>query len=189
MKKDIRKLIDIENEFFEIDKENKIIKMELDYDKPDDIFDSNTKTKTPMLSDEFIEWLNAAFEYAPRKYRIDLIVKFDDLNGYTEAQLEKIFERNIGLEFKRTNRKTSMRNKIAFGLIAIGLLFLLSLILITNLWKDESVAREAFIYVFDIVTTVTIWEAMTILIVENAERNNYMRSLAKRFKKIEFLKK
>ena len=42
MKKQFKEFLDIEKEFYELDKENKIAYMKLEFDKPSDIFDQNT---------------------------------------------------------------------------------------------------------------------------------------------------
>ena len=163
--------------------------MKLEFESPIEIFDKNSITKTPVFNDELTEWMQAAFEYAPRGYKINLDVAFNDMGEYTSEDLKSFFLKNTALEFKRSQRKMNLKNKIAFVLIGLGLVLLIALLLVTALWKDGGTAKEIFTYVFDIATTVTFWEALTILVVENTERRNYMGSLLKKFKNIEFHKK
>ena len=133
--------------------------------------------------------MQAAFEYTPHGYKIDLDVAFNDMGKYTSEDLKSFFLKNTALEIKRNQRKMSLKNKIAFGLIGLGLILLVSLLLVTALWKDGGTPKEIFTYVFDIATTVTFWEALSILVVENTEQRNYMKSLLKKFKSINFHKK
>ena len=94
----------------------------------------------------------------------------------------------MGRLFKRIERKVKAKNQVAYILIGFGVLFLLSMILIESLWKDGGITKTIFSYIFDIVTTVTFWEAMTILVVESIERRRTMYSIAKRFYKVTFSK-
>lgn len=176
----------IENEFFELDHEKKIALMRLNFDKPSDIFDTNAITKIPVLSDDFIDWVKASFEYAPKKYTIDLDVSFKDMEGYSEEELKSIFFKNMILESKKAFKNISLKNKIAISLIIIGVTLLVGMILLLSLWKDGGTLKEVISYVLDIASTVTIWEAMNILIVENKERRTYYKNLIKRYGDIKF---
>jgi phosphotransacetylase len=68
-------------------------------------------------------------------------------------------------------------------------LFFAAMMIMNHLWVDGGVPKEVIGYIADIATTVTFWEAMTILIVENAERRSYLANLARRFESIAFRKK
>ena len=178
----------IENDFFELDHENKKAHMKLSFSKPSDIFDVNSITKLPVLSDDFNDWIKASFEYAPRKYKIDLDIGFDDMEGYEEEQLKEIFHKNMLLEGKKNLKQTALKNKIALGLVITGLISLIAMILLLSLWKDGDVAKEIVSYVFDIATTVTFWEAMTILIVENKEKRDLTKNFIRKYDSITFHK-
>ncbi|MBE6529434.1 MAG: hypothetical protein E7680_02380 [Ruminococcaceae bacterium] len=189
MKNKIKELKNIEDCFFEIDKESKIAKIVLEFSRPEDIFDQNYVTKQPILSDDFLEWIGSAFKLVSSKYKIDLSIRFDDLGAYTGEELQDIFCKNIDLEFKSRFSENQKRNRVAYGLIGIGLLFFVGMLLIRNLWQSESIWRDIFIYVSDIATTVTFWEAMTILVVEQKEKREFLFDLASRFTSIHFEKK
>ena len=179
----------IEEYFFELDKENEKAKMRLEFDKPSDIFDINAITKIPVLSDDFLDWVKSCFDYAPKGYRIDLEISFNDLEGYEEKELKEIFEKNILLEAKKAIKETISKNKIAIGLMITGLIFLVSMIALLSFWKDGGVIKEIVSYIFDIATTVTLWESMTILIVENKEKRDLYKNLIKKYDSISFTKK
>lgn len=184
-----REFNNIENNFFELDHENKIAHMKLEFSKPSEIFDTNSITKTPVLSDDFNEWIKAAFEYAPRKYKICLDISFDDMENYSEEYLRDIFYKNMMLEGKKVFNKVGIKNKIAIGLLITGFILLVSMILSLSLWKDGGIAKEIISYIFDIATTVTFWEALTILIVENKEKRDLTKNYIKKFESIVFHKK
>ena len=188
MKKEqyLKELLNVENEFFDLDHNKKIAYMHLEFDKPSDIFDLNSKTKLPVLSDDFMEWIASAFDYAPKKYKIDLDVTFTDMEGFDNDTLQAVFKKNMMLEFKKNESKARTKNNIAFSLIGIGVMFFITMILINNLWINGGLIKDIFKYVADIATTVTFWEAMTILVVENKERRSYMKNLIERFSSIRF---
>ena len=97
----LRRYQNIESEFFELDQENKKALMKLEFDKPSSIFDKNAVTKIPVLSDEFLSWIIASFEYAPKNYKIDLDIAFEDMENYNGEELKEIFFKNLILEAKR----------------------------------------------------------------------------------------
>ena len=104
-----------------------------------------------------MEWVKTAIEYTPNNHRIDVDISFNDLEGYTNEDLQKIFFKNVFLEGKRSFRKTAFKNKIALSLCLIGLCFLVAMILLLSLWKDGGVPKEIVSYIFDIATTVSFW--------------------------------
>lgn len=181
--------MNIEEEFFTLDHEKKVAYLQLEFKKPSDIFDVNAITKKPVLNDEFADWIKSSFEYAPRKYKINLEIVFDDLEGYDQDELQKIFFSNIMLEAKKANNQTIAKSKIALGLIGLGVVFFVIMMLVTNLWQNGGIAKDIIAYVMDIGTTVTFWEAMTILIVENKEKRDLYRDLIKRYDAITFRKR
>ena len=188
MRKEFDELLNIEDEFFILDKESKLAIMKLEFDSPKDIFDSNAITKIPILNDDFIDWISASFEYAPNNYKISLDISFKEMNGYNSQELHDIFIKNLTLEAKKGFKKTRRKNSLAYSLMVIGLIFLIGLILINTLWKDDNVFKTILIYISDIATTVTFWEALIILIVENKEKTNHIRNLIKRYSSIDFHK-
>lgn len=107
------KIENIENDFFELDHENKKALMKLEFEKPSDIFDKNAITKMPFLSDDFLEWVKSAFGYAPKRYKIDLVITFDNLENYSEEELRNIFFKNLILEGKKALEDNGSKNKIA----------------------------------------------------------------------------
>lgn len=91
MKNRINNIINVESEFYELDHEKRRVLMKLEYNKVSDLFDKNILTKTPMLNDEFSDWVKCSFEYAPRKYKIDLDISFNDMEGYSSEEMKDIF--------------------------------------------------------------------------------------------------
>ena len=179
----------IEEEFFEIDKEKKLAKISLSFDRVSEIFDLNYISKMPVLSDDFMEWITSAFSIIPSRYKIQVSISFGDYEGYSEQQLNDIFWKNIVLSAKSKRDSQRKRNSIAYGLIAAGIVLFAGMILTEINWDTESVMKPIISYVSDIATTVAFWEAMTILIVERKEQRSYLISVEKRFAGVKFEKR
>ena len=189
IKKTLKLYNNIESEFFDIDKEKKQAFIKLSFNKPSDIFDINFISKKPVLSDDFMDWIRSCYNLVPRKYKINLDVEFEDMEEYDDETLKDIFVKNIMLEAKSLQEKNKSRNNVGWVLTGMGLVFLLSMIFIEFLWKEESLLRTIFAYVSDILATVTLWEALTLLVVERYENRMEKQDLALRFHSISFTKK
>ena len=186
MNKPLQELATIENRFFEIDEETGIAKMKLHFSSPSELFEENTVTKIPVFTDDFLEWLDFALEYTPRKTKIALDIAFSDWGGYTEEEIQAIFRANMGLEIKRNLRGYSEKKNLAYSLFGIGIVFFLAMVLMSLFWKEGGILEEMIRYVADVATCVTFWEAIYILVVENKERRTKVKSLLKRFHSISF---
>ena len=90
------------------------------------------------------------------------------------------------LESKKSLNENSFKNKIGISLFIIGLISLVIMILLMSLWKEGGIIKEIISYIFDIAVTVTFWEALTILIVENKEKRKKDIEFIKRYKSINF---
>jgi hypothetical protein len=91
---------------------------------------------------------------------------------------------NILLEYKTGRRETSRKDNLALGLITVGILSFIIMMVIGKLIPDGGLIHDIFFYISDIAATVTIWEALYILLVEDHEHRFYKRGLLRRFKEI-----
>ena len=189
MKQTRKEYESIEEEFFDLDHGEKTALVRLEYETPEEIFDENADTKTPMMSEEFIERLGAAFDKVPDRYGLNIRVAFDDLNGYTEEDLATICRKNILQETRTRVRLAHRQNLLALALCGVGLAFILLSIWVGSAWQTESLAKEVVVYILDIVATVPFWGAMEIYIIENREKRRRITNITRRFHTIEFVRK
>ena len=180
---------DIEEQFFDLDHENRIAHIRLEYDKPAAIFDCSTVSKTPKMSDAFIDWVIRCFDLVPKKYKLDVDIVFDDLDGYTEEELSEICAKNIFLEIKIRKRRSNRENRLALSLCAVGLLFILASIYIGSVWTDGGTAQEVVMFVLDIFATVPFWAAVEIYVVDSSEKRETVKNLLRRFHAVTFRRK
>ena len=176
----------IEKEFFDIDEAGETARVCLHFASPDEIFDVNCISKIPIFNDDFDEWLQSAFEMIPSRYRINLEVTFDDMGGYTSAELDELFKKNLLLSGKSIAQSIKFRKHIAISLIIAGVISFIAMVLIGNLWTDEGIWHDVFFYLLDIATTVLFWEAAGILLVENREHHITLKAYGERFASVSF---
>ena len=189
MKLNRKELKEIEKCFFEIDQENKIAKVVLQCESIDDIFEQTYVSKMPILSVDFMSHIGAAFELIDSKYKLDLSIRFQDLGEYTEEQIAELVKQSFLLEIKSDISMNRKRNRIGYILIAIGIFCFFTMLAIQYIWLEDSIVKDIFFYIFDIITTVTFWEAMTILVVEQTEKRSVRKTLEKRLVDIHFEQK
>lgn len=189
MREIIKKYKRIEKEFFDIDDEKKIAYIKLEFEKPSDIFEKSAVTKTPMINDDFIDWLVKSFSFVPNKYKLDLNITFDDFEEYSEEELMDICKKNILHEMKIRQHEMHNHNMLALSLCGVGLVCILISILTGTLWTDGGVVRDIVLFVLDILATVPFWAAADIFFVENGGMRRNATNLKKRFHAIAFHKK
>lgn len=181
-----KEINNIEKEFFDIDEINNTANIVLRFEKPSDIFDNNYVSKTPVLSDDFLDWISSSFKIISKKYKINLEVQFDDLEDFNESELESIFRKNILLEYADKKSERKKEKGVAWSLIGVGTVLLIFSILMNFYWKSGNITLEIVKYVFDIAVTVTYWEAFTILIVKRQEIFGFQKDILTRFSAIKF---
>lgn len=179
-----QKLSGVENRFFEPDKENNLTTIHLQYEKASELFDTTYKEKQPIATDDLLEIIKKAFKLIPYHHKLILDIEIQDSEGYTEDQLLKIIKDNILLEYKAGLRESGRKNRLALGLIAIGVLSFIIMVTAERLMPEGGLVHDIFFYISDIAATVTIWEALYILLVEDHENRFYKKSFLRRCQEI-----
>ena len=178
----------VEKYFFEQEENGKVSKIVLQYEKPEDIFDKTCVSAIPLLSVEALAYIGNAFGLVPRNHKIDLTLRFSDMSGYTEEELMDILEKNFMLEIEGKVSASKRRNHLAYTFIGAGVLCFFAMSMMEAFWISESVWKDLFSYLFNIITTVSLYEAVTILSVEREEKMATIINLRKRFSAIHFEK-
>lgn len=176
----------IDDTFFEIDEKEKIAKIVLKYEKPEDILDRTCVSEIPLLRLETLGYFRNIFGKVSPKYKVDLTLRFDDFSDYTEEQLVDILKKNMAIELKSRMSASRSRDKLAYGFIAAGVLSFLLMFLVRCVWNSETVWNELFFYLFDIITTVSLYQAVTILGLERKEKLAVVKNLHDSFSAIHF---
>ena len=102
----LRDFAEIENRFFDLDETKRLAHIRLRFDAASDLFDVNYLTKQPIINDDFLDWINSAFQMVPASYQIELNIEIGDLEHYTKEDLQSIFHDNILLEHKTKHQES-----------------------------------------------------------------------------------
>ena len=176
-----RELEQVAQSFFETDEEKKTARMVLRYEKADDLFDPTCCLLQPVVSREVLAHIGSMFGLVPNDYKVDLTLRFDDLCDYTESQMAEIMQKNFALEMRGSRTQNKSRRSLAFSFIGIGVLFFLIMIVIKRFWTADTVWNDLVVYFFDILTTVSFYQASTILVVEHREKKAIVNSMHDHF--------
>lgn len=179
-------LAGIEERYFQVDSTGKRALMRLKFARPSDIFNAHVGSDTPVFDDDFLNVLKTAHELVPEKYILDLEISFDDWEGIPECDLRELIRNGVFLGARRSLIKMARRNRMAIGLISIGVALLAGMIVMKTCWHANNILRDSLIYIADIAVTVTFWEALSIMIVENSEKRSFFKNLVRRFGNISF---
>ena len=180
----------IEDKFFDLNDETKEATVKLEFEKSSDLFNTNAITKVPMLTSVISEWVSYALETIPKKYKVNFEITINDFESYTKEQMSEIFLDNSLLEIKRGYRAAILQNKLAIGLLGVGILFILAFLLVQYLWSEKgTVSKEITIFILEIGAWVTIWEALDVFIIQNSSKRRQKKNLSKRLKGVKFIQK
>ena len=175
-----------EESFFDIDKESNTAEVLLRYDRPGDIFDQRFDTKTPLMSPEFTDSIRDMLEMIPDKYKINLTVRFSDPDGFSEQTLTEILRQNLRLEVCKASKKIHRKDFIASVLILIGAAFFAVMMVVHSVWGRDTFLNDLLYYIADLATTVTIYEALSILLLQQGEYRLDLNSLERRISSVRF---
>ena len=176
-------------QFFQLDKQEKRARINLEFHAPSEIFSSAVRAGVPVLSGDFLAQLNNAFDLIPDRYKLDISVSFGDLAGYSEERLEEIFRKNLMLELRILGQKVHRRNRLVLILCGTGLAFILLTSWLNRLWTEEGTVKDIVFFILDIVATVPFWGAMDIYLVKGGEKRKNAANIRKRFNSISFQRK
>ena len=189
MKKTVKEILNIRNDFFDLDEEKKIVRITLGYRHPDEIMDENVLTRIPLTNEDFNQRLLASFDYVPRLCRLDLILLFDSLGGHTPEELDSLIRKNILLQARINDQKEKQHSRLGWLLCGTSLLLILLMTFLNARWQGEGTFREIVFYLLDIMATVPFWGAMEIFVIERKERRSAVSNLLRRFHSISIREK
>ena len=182
-------LMSVHDDFFQLDRQQKLARIDMEFNTPSEIFSPVVQSGIPMMSEDFLAQLFNAFDYIPDRYKLDISVTFRDLEGYSEERLNEIFRKNIMLALRTLVQKTRRQNRLVLILCLIGLVFILLSAWLNRLWTDEGTGKDIVFFILDIVATVPFWGAMDIYLVDGSRRRKTAANIRKRFNSITFHRK
>ena len=187
----LNRQVELMKKRFDVDEENKIVKVDIVYDKADDILVSNLDTRVPTFDREKFGRIKEVISDFPLDYKADLNIRIDDYQGYEAQEIIDGFNDAVELTHYSGNREHKKKwIQITFLLIAgIMLLNILARGVLEN-WLDLSETNASvFKEVFDITSWVFIWEAVSLSFLTPSDDRLMSLTLARRLNRVSLLDK
>ncbi|MBO8427517.1 MAG: hypothetical protein IAC58_03060 [Firmicutes bacterium] len=182
-----KRIHDLISEYFDVDDSNGICKVNLTFDKFTDFFDVES-AKKPLLKGALTERLNNIFLDIPNVYRLDLVIKIKDYEGYSKEEALEYFKN--GTLFNTIKQIKLYHNKkiLSLILLILGVITLLAMVLLnTYVFKNsDDIASQIISEVLDIAAWVFVWEAVTIYFLDRSEDKYKWKRFNKRVRNISF---
>ena len=186
-----KRQIELLEKYYNIDNDKKIINIDLHYQKTSDILLTNEGNNDyPLFRNEIIETINNSIERTPRDYKVNIILDIEDYENYKPKQIIESFNDTLELGQYSARRGKQLKNLIASILILIGIILLFFMIIgKNNNWFEEGIKSDIISEVIDIAAWVFIWEAVTMIFLEQPEQNKFALKIRRKVVQITMLKK
>lgn len=183
--------IELYKEYYELDEENKLINIPLRYEKASELLNQNVGLKDkPQFSPDVIETIINITENAPLGYKLNVQFEIDDFEGYDPKLLIKSL--NDTLELGQYNAKNNRQKKefLSAILVLVGALILCALVFVKDKnWLGDGLRASVLSEIFDIVAWVFIWEAASILFLDNSTETRISLFIKHKISKVSMFKK
>lgn len=138
------------------------------------------------MSAEFVDSIKDTLKMIPMKYKIDLTVRFSDPDGCSEQMLTDILRQNLRLDVGKASREIQRKDLIAALLILAGAVFFAVMMLVHSVWGRDTFLNDLLYYVADLATKVTIYEALSILLLQQGEFRLDLNNIERRISSVRF---
>lgn len=166
--KKVQRQLDILSKYYEIDSENKVIKMKLYYEKASDLFETDVVTKgTPKFKTEILARISELLESVPMNYKVDFAIKVDDYEGIKVDNVVESFKDQLEMfNFQIYKVKAGrLLTAVILTLVSVGILFVRQFMLNQGIIDDSVLLTE----MLDITAWVFLWEGVSTLFLRSDE--------------------
>ena len=183
--------IELLEKYYVVDNDKKIINIDLHYPKSSDILLNNEgNINCPLFKNEILETVNNSIERTPKDYKVNIIFDIEDYENYKPKQIIESFNDTLELGQYSARRGKQLKNLIASILILVGIILLFFMIIgKNNNWFEEGIKSDIISEVIDIAAWVFIWEAVTMIFLEQPEQNKFALKIRRKVVQITMLKK
>ena len=183
--------LELIDKYYYLDKEKRIIDIDLNYDSVDDILDKEIGNQNnPQFSKNVLETMDSIIENIPTGYKVNINLVLNDYKDYSPNFLMETF--NNTLELRRYSSRKKRLNKQVFSgiLILIGISILLLMIIFKNYVKfDNEIQGDILEEVLDIAAWVFVWEAVTLLFLDDTKNTKFAVEIRRKVNCIAFYAK
>lgn len=186
-----KRQIELLEKYYVVDNDKKIINIDLHYPKSSDILLNNEgNINCPLFKNEILETVNNSIERTPKDYKVNIIFDIEDYENYKPKQIIESFNDTLELGQYSARRGKQLKNLIASILILVGIILLFFMIIgKNNNWFEEGIKSDIISEVIDIAAWVFIWEAVTMIFLEQPEQNKFALKIRRKVVQITMLKK
>lgn len=186
-----KRQIELLEKYYVVDNDKKIINIDLHYPKSSDILLNNEgNINCPLFKNEILETVNNSIERTPKDYKVNIIFDIEDYENYNPKQIIESFNDTLELGQYSARRGKQLKNLIASILILVGIILLFFMIIgKNNNWFEEGIKSDIISEVIDIAAWVFIWEAVTMIFLEQPEQNKFALKIRRKVVQITMLKK
>lgn len=166
--KKIQRQLDILSKYYDIDQENRLIKIKLCYEKAEDLFEMDVVTKgTPKFKTEILARISELLESVPEDYKVDFAIKVDDYQGVVVDNIVESFKDQLEVFNFQIYRVKSGRwlTAVILMLVSVGILFVRRFLLNNNFIDDSVLLTE----MLDITAWVFLWEGVSTVFLRSDE--------------------
>ena len=158
----IQRQLEILSKYYDIDFENRLINLELVYDKVSEMMDDNiVATKKMVFKNEILQRVSEILDTFPLEFKVNLCFKIDDYEGYEPEDVADSFKDCLEMFHYSIHREKSYRllEAVILALVSVGILFLRKFALDNGVIGNDNLTSE----MLDITAWVFLWQAVTVL--------------------------
>lgn len=161
--------LELIEKYYDLDKEKRIISVNLYYDNVYEILNNDLGNKKHMLfRDEVLESINNIITSAPVGYKININFVINDYMGVEAKTLLESFNDTLELMQYKNRHKKQMKDLAASLLILVGIILLFIMVLGKTYWFSSDIKGDIMYEVVNIVAWVFVWEAATMYFLEHS---------------------
>lgn len=176
---------------FDVDEENKIVKLNLQYDRAGELLEEHLETKVATFNREKFGTMKDIVSDFPVEYKADLNIKINDYEGIGADDMLESFDDAVALTVISGTR-AHRKKWIQIILLLIGgilVLYLLARGLLGEWTGLAQTTQDVLKEVFDISAWVFVWQAVSLMFLTPTQERLVYLTLAKRIHRVNLLDK
>lgn len=186
--KKVQRQLDIISKYYEINEDEGTIKIELQYEKASDLFETDVVTKgTPKFKTEILARISELLESVPEIYKVDFSIKVNDYEGMKVDNVVESFKDQLEMFNFQIYKVKSGRllSAVILTLVSVGILFVRRFLLNQGIINDSVLLTEMLL----IVGWVFLWEGVSILFLRSDDYRDVSFRIIDHLKSFELLDK
>lgn len=161
-----KRQLEVLSHYYPIDLDNRVITIQLFYDKASDMFDQHVGVKKHRkLNPEIVDLIESTSKKIPFSFKIDVNLKVNDYEGYDPKDILQSIKDSFEIHhyaYRSAKRidKTKFAILSIFGVILLGLWALLSAY---NILATETAVGKTLLEIIYTIPCVLFWEAIYVI--------------------------